>query len=152
MKRLKLLRQRLLSNNINRVPNYTVVVQFLQNNQYGRSTDEVIDYILRRNWLESSTDYSNIKKLHRTELEYLFKRLYGKLDTWKTTAMKNWLIVNQNEGINVNDFRNFQNPPSFSLYNVLEKITIDLSKAENKQKKNLREKIMLNGKTNIVSY
>ncbi|CAO3616573.1 unnamed protein product [Cunninghamella echinulata] len=129
--RLENLVQRLSTYNINQVPNYTVVVQYLQTNNYGRSIDEVVDYIRQRQWFESSTNYSTTRGRNWKTFGYVSSKPYFGLKARQAFAIKEWLLANQVDGLNINDFRFFINSPPPSLHESVQKIIIDLSKPTN---------------------
>ncbi|CAO3616591.1 unnamed protein product [Cunninghamella echinulata] len=129
--RLENLVQRLNAYNINQVPNYTVVVQYLQTNNYERSIDEVVDYIRQRQWFESCTNYSTTGGRNWKTFGYVSSKPYFGLKARQAFAIKEWLLANQENGLNINDFRFFRNSPPPSLHESVQKIIIDLSKPTN---------------------
>ncbi|KAI9303181.1 hypothetical protein BJ944DRAFT_232392 [Cunninghamella echinulata] len=145
--RLENLVQRLNAYNINQVPNYTVVVQYLQTNNYGRSMDEVIDYTRQRQWFEGNTNYSTTRGRNWKTFGYTSSKPYFGLNARQAFAIKEWLLENQEKGLNINDFRLFKNSPPPSLHESVEKIIIDLSKPTNQHQVDYYSKLYLQWQT-----
>ncbi|KAI9302253.1 hypothetical protein BJ944DRAFT_233205 [Cunninghamella echinulata] len=136
--RLQELLQHLNAVGIQKIPNYDKVYEYIEGSRFDFTIENVMEYILKRKWLESCTNFLQTKNWHWRDFGYNSKTPYRGVKAREVYAIEHWLKENTKKGINLTDFDTIENSPPSSLHSLIEQMAKDLNTPKKfiKNKKN----------------